>query len=601
MISPCFLHVFSLFSPCFLRFFLRYHLNHIHREDREFMWEGVETLSHDELVEACKDRAMMFHNISDDDMRQEMRQWLAISSHKDIPPLLLLWCRCISLTHSPIPPPVVLAAAPPPGVATPQPVSEDAAAGAVAAAVPETHAAESARGASKAENAQELAGGTAEAAAESRGQAVATEGGVRTPDAATDSTERREEDEAEDEQYRRQSATLEAMERQVQLLRAEEESLRQSVQILEAQRQRAAANESREGMGNGEAAEAESSLESSLATGESREHLVSPAGDAGVPEAAKPAENRERERERGGGKAQTDSAKEALMKRREVPEGEEKGDLFQATVESETKEVAAEEGEASPCDGGASEKAFVDELSSVQRGREMLQRRSRRMELELRLLRRLADMQHAHQEEAFGALTRLLELAHTYRLKQELAASATVEGEGVAFSPEARTPGPPPGDASLLALPENEKLKGHEEAERMHQELRSGADRDNGAKIRSDFIVAVQAFERQIQEVIESFASGVQQVDALMRDAKTLQMDEGDPLFYPEDPSDLEDSGEIRSFVHPQLASSLSTSRFCSPTAAKASGAGLASEKDLSLDQESPAVEDGAQVKEAAK
>ncbi|KFG53192.1 LETM1 family protein [Toxoplasma gondii FOU] len=185
------------------------------------------------------------------------------------------------------------------------------------------------------------------------------------------------------------------MERQVQLLRAEEESLRQSVQILEAQRQRAAANESREGMGNGEAAEAESSLESSLATGESREHLVSPAGDAGVPEAAKPAENRERERERGGGKAQTDSAKEALMKRREVPEGEEKGDLFQATVESETKEVAAEEGEASPCDGGASEKAFVDELSSVQRGREMLQRRSRRMELELRLLRRLADMQHA--------------------------------------------------------------------------------------------------------------------------------------------------------------------------------------------------------------
>ncbi|KEP60170.1 UNVERIFIED_CONTAM: LETM1 family protein [Hammondia hammondi] len=578
---------------------LRYHLNHIHREDREFMWEGVETLSHDELVEACKDRAMMFHNISDDDMRQEMRQWLAISSHKDIPPLLLLWCRCISLTHSPIPPPVDLATAPPPGVGTPQPVSEDAAASAAAAAVTEAHAAESARGASKPEKAQDLAGGSAEPAAAGGAQELATEG-VCTPGAAADSTERREEDEAEDEQYRRQSATLEAMERQVQLLRAEEESLRQSVQMLEAQRQRAAAKDSREGMGNDEEADAGSSLQSAMTTGESREELVSPVGDAAVPETAKPAEHRERERERGGGKTQTESAKEALAKRREAPEGDEKGELFQDTGVSETKEVAAKEGEASSRDGSASEKAFVDELSSVQRGREMLQRRSRRMELELRLLRRLADMQHAHQEEAFGALTRLLELAHSYRLKQELAASAKAEGENIACAPEAKTPGPPPGDASLLSLSENEKLKEHEEAERRHHELRRAADRENGVQIRNDFIVAVQAFERQIQEVIESFASGVQQVDALMRDAKTLQMDEGDPLFYPEDHSDLEDSSDIRSFVRPQFVP-LSTSRLCGPTPPKDSGAGLACEKDLSLDKESPGVEGATQVKEAAK
>lgn len=57
-----------------LVFVCRYHLNHIQREDRELLWEGVDALTHDELVEACKDRAMMFYNISDQDMREEVRK-----------------------------------------------------------------------------------------------------------------------------------------------------------------------------------------------------------------------------------------------------------------------------------------------------------------------------------------------------------------------------------------------------------------------------------------------------------------------------------------------------------------------------------------------
>jgi len=82
---------------------LRHHLVRIQKEDREILWEGVQSLTHEELVEACKERGMRFYGISDDEMRQEMSVWLEMSSHRDIPPALLLWARSITMTHSSIP------------------------------------------------------------------------------------------------------------------------------------------------------------------------------------------------------------------------------------------------------------------------------------------------------------------------------------------------------------------------------------------------------------------------------------------------------------------------------------------------------------------
>ncbi|OEH78257.1 letm1 and ef-hand domain-containing protein [Cyclospora cayetanensis] len=76
---------------------LRHHINHIQREDREFLWEGVDSLTHEELVEACRDRGMKFYGTTDDAMREQMRRWLEVSSHRDVPPILLLWSRCVSM------------------------------------------------------------------------------------------------------------------------------------------------------------------------------------------------------------------------------------------------------------------------------------------------------------------------------------------------------------------------------------------------------------------------------------------------------------------------------------------------------------------------
>ncbi|CDR95311.1 LETM1-like protein, putative [Babesia bigemina] len=81
---------------------LRHHLLKIQREDRLIMWEGVESLSTEELQEACRDRAMKFYNISREQLQQQLKQWLDLSSMRQISPILLLWSRCITMTHEPM-------------------------------------------------------------------------------------------------------------------------------------------------------------------------------------------------------------------------------------------------------------------------------------------------------------------------------------------------------------------------------------------------------------------------------------------------------------------------------------------------------------------
>uniref|UniRef100_A0A3B0NBT0 LETM1-like protein, putative n=1 Tax=Theileria annulata TaxID=5874 RepID=A0A3B0NBT0_THEAN len=81
---------------------LRHHLLKIQREDRLILWEGVESLQFEELQEACKERAMKFYNVTKEQMQQQLKQWLDLSSRREINPILLLWSRCITMTHEPM-------------------------------------------------------------------------------------------------------------------------------------------------------------------------------------------------------------------------------------------------------------------------------------------------------------------------------------------------------------------------------------------------------------------------------------------------------------------------------------------------------------------
>jgi len=77
---------------------LRHHVTALRREDREYMWEGLDSLTKPELIEACKRRAIRFHGVTTAEMRRDLTRWLEISAHKQVPTALLLWIQSFYLT-----------------------------------------------------------------------------------------------------------------------------------------------------------------------------------------------------------------------------------------------------------------------------------------------------------------------------------------------------------------------------------------------------------------------------------------------------------------------------------------------------------------------
>ncbi|SBS81246.1 LETM1-like protein, putative [Plasmodium ovale] len=78
---------------------LRHHFLRLQREDRELIYEGVDNLKKNTLIEICKDRGMNF-NTSDKEMKLQIQQWLQLASIKEVPYILLLYIRCVVVTHA---------------------------------------------------------------------------------------------------------------------------------------------------------------------------------------------------------------------------------------------------------------------------------------------------------------------------------------------------------------------------------------------------------------------------------------------------------------------------------------------------------------------
>jgi len=68
-------------------------MKRIRNEDQDHVWEGVHRLSKLELVEACKKRAIPFHDLTETEMQTNLRQWLRLSSQMDSSMFLLLWIQ----------------------------------------------------------------------------------------------------------------------------------------------------------------------------------------------------------------------------------------------------------------------------------------------------------------------------------------------------------------------------------------------------------------------------------------------------------------------------------------------------------------------------
>lgn len=81
---------------------LKRYMGQVKREDRNISWEGIDSLSREELVEANRRRGMAHQSDRDVSLlRQQLRSWIEISSNRSIPMSLLLWTRAFFVTENP--------------------------------------------------------------------------------------------------------------------------------------------------------------------------------------------------------------------------------------------------------------------------------------------------------------------------------------------------------------------------------------------------------------------------------------------------------------------------------------------------------------------
>ncbi|CAI4231302.1 unnamed protein product [Auanema sp. JU1783] len=85
-------------SPEILRFQLNMKLRELKADDREIAFEGgVEALNSLDLQQACRARGMRALGLSEDRLRDQLKQWLELSLNDNVPPSLLLLSRALYL------------------------------------------------------------------------------------------------------------------------------------------------------------------------------------------------------------------------------------------------------------------------------------------------------------------------------------------------------------------------------------------------------------------------------------------------------------------------------------------------------------------------
>ncbi|KAL3087334.1 hypothetical protein niasHS_008653 [Heterodera schachtii] len=83
-------------TPEILRFRLRMKLRELKADDQLIEREGgVEVLSAQELQAACRARGMRALGLSEERLRQQLRQWVELSLDEQVPPSLLLLTRAM--------------------------------------------------------------------------------------------------------------------------------------------------------------------------------------------------------------------------------------------------------------------------------------------------------------------------------------------------------------------------------------------------------------------------------------------------------------------------------------------------------------------------
>ncbi|KAL8487266.1 hypothetical protein ACS0TY_023806 [Phlomoides rotata] len=98
LVNMCkYMGINSIGTDAFLRYNLRKRLRSIKNDDRLIQAEGIESLSEAELREDCRERGML-GELSVEEMRKQLRDWLDLSLNHSVPSSLLILSRAFTIS-----------------------------------------------------------------------------------------------------------------------------------------------------------------------------------------------------------------------------------------------------------------------------------------------------------------------------------------------------------------------------------------------------------------------------------------------------------------------------------------------------------------------
>ena len=101
LVTMCqFMNLQPFGSDTFLRFQLRTKLTSIKEDDKRIVWEGVGSLTAQELKDACRERGMRATGLNTFGYRKQIKEWLDLSMLKHTPISLLIMSRAFVLNLS---------------------------------------------------------------------------------------------------------------------------------------------------------------------------------------------------------------------------------------------------------------------------------------------------------------------------------------------------------------------------------------------------------------------------------------------------------------------------------------------------------------------
>jgi len=84
-------------ADALLRFQLRHKVKSLKEDDQRILWEGIESLTKQELREACRERGMRSTGLKKEEYKKALQEWLDISVNRHVPVTLLIMSRTFFL------------------------------------------------------------------------------------------------------------------------------------------------------------------------------------------------------------------------------------------------------------------------------------------------------------------------------------------------------------------------------------------------------------------------------------------------------------------------------------------------------------------------